>query len=341
MPEMEKSKFKFPDEVEKERESQRKFAASQQEDSYEDDDQEDNGKFVVEVEDDTPPEDRNREPLPEPIKEELERDEIDEYDEKIKEKFKQMRKVWHDERREKEQALRENQEAVNMLQRVMEENKKYRSLIETGSKEYATTLETAANLELEVAKRAYREAYESGDTDRIIDANQALQTANLKILQAKNFKAPPLQEENFEVQPTQQAQTAPRHPKLAEWYENNPWYGQDEEMTAVALGLDSKIKREGQIVIGSDRYYAEIDKTIRKRFPEYFSSEESTEEVKEVKGKTESAPTKPSTVVAPAVRSTASNKIRLQKRQVDLAKKLGLTPEQYALELRKLEAQNG
>ena len=147
MPEMDKAKFKFPDEVEREREEQSKFAAAQQDEDGEEDDD----KFVVEVEDDTPPEDRNREPLPEPIKEELERDEIDEYDEKIKEKFKQMRKVWHDERREKERALRENQEAVNMLQRVMDENKKYRSLIETGSKEYATTLETAANLELEVA----------------------------------------------------------------------------------------------------------------------------------------------------------------------------------------------
>ena len=332
MPEMQKDKFEFPDEIE-ERESS--SAATQQEET-------DEGKFEIEIEDDTPPEDRNREPLPEPIKEELERDEIDEYDDKVKEKFKQMRKVWHDERREKERIQRENQEAVNMLQRIMEENKKYRSLIETGSKEYATTLETAANLELEVAKRAYREAYEAGDTDRIIDAQQAMQQANLKVLQAKNFRAPPLQEENFDVQPVQQVQSAPVDRKLAEWQEKNQWYGRDEEMTAAALGLHRKLEREGQIVIGSERYYAELDKTIRKRFPEYFSAnEESTEEVKEVKGKSESAPTKPSTVVAPAVRSTASNKIRLQKRQVDLAKKLGLTPEQYALELRKLEAQNG
>lgn len=332
MPEMQKDKFEFPDEIE---ERENSSAATQQEET-------DEGKFEIEIEDDTPPEDRNREPLPEPIKEELERDEIDEYDDKVKEKFKQMRKVWHDERREKERIQRENQEAVNMLQRIMEENKKYRSLIETGSKEYATTLETAANLELEVAKRAYREAYEAGDTDRIIDAQQAMQQANLKVLQAKNFRAPPLQEENFDVQPVQQVQSAPVDRKLAEWQEKNQWYGRDEEMTAAALGLHRKLEREGQIVIGSERYYAELDKTIRKRFPEYFSAnEESTEEVKEVKGKSESAPTKPSTVVAPAVRSTASNKIRLQKRQVDLAKKLGLTPEQYALELRKLEAQNG
>lgn len=333
MPEMQKDKFEFPDEIE---EKESSSAAAQQEEEASD------GKFEIEIEDDTPPEDRNREPLPEPIKNELERDEIDEYDDKVKEKFKQMRKVWHDERREKERIQRENQEAVNMLQRIMEENKKYRSLIETGSKEYATTLETAANLELEVAKRAYREAYEAGDTDRIIDAQQAMQHANLKVLQAKNFKAPPLQEENFDVQPSQQVQSAPVDRKLAEWQEKNPWYGQDEEMTAAALGLHRKLEREGQIVIGSEKYYAELNKTIRKRFPEYFSTnEESTEEVKEVKGKSESAPTKPSTVVAPAVRSTASNKIRLQKRQVDLAKKLGLTPEQYALELRKLEAQNG
>ena len=338
MPKMEQAGFKFPDEVEKEREEQRKFAASQQEEGAEDTD---NSKFEVEIEDDTPAEDRNREPLPEPIKEELERDEIDEYDDRIKEKFKQMRKVWHDERREKERVQRENHEAVNMLQRVMDENKKYRSLIETGSKEYATTLETAANLELEVAKRAYREAYEAGDTDKIVDAQQAMQQANLRVLQAKNFRAPSLQEERNEVQPVQQSESAPINPKLAEWQSRNTWYGQDEEMTAAALGLHRKLEREGQVVIGSDRYYAEIDKTIRRRFPEYFSDDESTEEVKEVKGKAETAPTRPSTVVTPATRSTASNKIRLQKRQVDLAKKLGLTPEQYALELRKLEAQNG
>jgi hypothetical protein len=273
--------------------------------------------------------------------EELDKDELDQYDENVKVKMKQMRKVWHDERRAKEEAFREQQEAVRLAQKLIEENKKYRSLIETGSKEYATTLQNAASLEMEVAKRAYKEAHESGDSDKIVEAQQALQVANFKMMQAQNFR-PPLQEENFAVQPQQeQVQPAPqpRDLKLEAWQKRNPWYGspQHRGMTAYALGVHEEMADEG-IEIGSDEYYASLDKTIRKRFPEYF---ESTEEIEVSKAKAEPARTKPSTVVAPAVRSTASNKIKLKTSQVQLAKKLGLTPEQYALELRKLEAQNG
>jgi hypothetical protein len=334
MPEFEKEQFKFPDEASQESNAQPEdkegVAAAQQEDTFE-----------VEVEDDTPPQDRGREPLPKPLVEELDKDELDKYDEEVKVRLKQMRKVWHDERRAKEAAFREQQEAVNLAQRLMEENKKIKEMLDTGGKEYAATLQTAANLELEMAKRAYKEAYDAGDAERVVEAQQALQQANLKLMQAQNFKVPSLQEEKFAVQ-TQQDQeqpvARPSNPKLSAWQERNPWYGQDEEMTASALGLHEKLKRSGEVQIGSDEYYAILDKTIRKRFPEYF---DDTEEVEVQKAKAEPARTKPSTVVAPAVRSTASNKIKLKSSQVQLAKKLGLTPEQYALELRKLEAQNG
>jgi hypothetical protein len=125
------------------------------------------------------------------------------------------------------------------------------------------------------------------------------------------------------------------NPKLVSWLQKNPWYGPDAEMTALAVGIDKKIQEAGNIVIGSDEYFATLDKTMRKRFPEYFGIEET-----ESTAKTETR-SKPSTVVAPAVRSTASNKIKLKASHVPLAKKLGLTPEQYALELRRLESQNG
>ena len=97
-------------------------------------------------------------------------------------------------------------------------------------------------------------------------------------------------------------------------------------MTAYALGVHEELQDSG-VKIGSDNYYAAIDKTMRKRFPEAFDAEES-----------KPAKTKPSTVVAPAVRSTGSNKIRLKASQVQIAKKLGVTPEQYARELIKLES---
>ena len=122
-----------------------------------------------------------------------------------------MKRVWHDERRAKEEAFREQQEAVNLAKRLMDENKKIKEMLQTGGKEYADTLNNAANLELEIAKKAYKEAYDMGDTDRLVDAQQAMQTANLKVLQAKNFRMPSLQEENFDVQ-TQQEQYVPPQP---------------------------------------------------------------------------------------------------------------------------------
>ena len=339
MPEFEKDEFQFPDE--KSQESKGKpeelSVAMQQEEAPD--------GFEVEIEDDTPPQDRGREPLPQNLKEELEKDELDTYDDTVKQKLKQMKKVWHDERRAKEEAFREQQEAVRLAQKLMEENKRIKTVLDTGGKEYAAILNNAANLEMEVAKRNYREAYESGDTDKIVEAQQALQMANYKMIQAQNFRMPSLQEENFEVQNQQDQvpQPAPRpiNPKLNAWQERNPWYGRDEEMTAAALGLHEKLKNSGDVAIGSDEYYAILDKTIRKRFPEHFAQNEDSDEIGVSKAKAEPARTKPSTVVAPAVRSTASNKIKLKTSQVALAKKLGLTPEQYALELRKLEAQNG
>jgi hypothetical protein len=316
MPEMNVEDFKFPDE---------KQESQEQEELFE-----------VEIEDDTPPEDRGREPMPKSLVEELEQDELDQYDDNVKQKLKQMRKVWHDERREKEKAAREQQEALTLAQKLMEENKKYKQYIESGTKEYASTLKNAANLELEMAKRKYKDAYDTGDSDQIMEASQVLQTANLRVMQANNFQAPALQEENYVVQNTPEVQKPrARNPKLETWLQKNPWYGPDPEMTALAVGIDKKIQETGNIVVGSDEYFATLDKTMRKRFPEYFGIEET-----ESTARTETR-SKPSTVVAPAVRSTASNKIKLKSSQVAIAKRLGLTNEQYALELRRLESQNG
>jgi hypothetical protein len=186
-------------------------------------------------------------------------------------------------------------------------------------------------MELEMAKKAYREAYDSGDGDRLVEAQQAMQDANLKLHSAKNFRPAPLQQEEFAVQQRQEQQPAPNQPdrRAMAWQERNPWFGQDEEMTASALGLHEKLKRNG-VVVGSDEYYAVLDKTIRRRFSENFEDSEP---------ETKASPprTKPSTVVAPATRSTSPNKVRLKASQIQLAKKLGLTPEQYAREAIKLE----
>lgn len=318
MPEFDKDEFKFPDE------------ASEAKGKPEDKEPE----FEYEVEDDTPVQDRGREPMPKPLVEELEKDELDKYDDEVKNKLKQMRKVWHDERREKESAQREQQETLNVAQRLLQENKRIKNILSNGEKEYVATVQNAANMELEMAKRAYREAYDAGDTDKIIEAQQSLQNANYKIMQVKNFKLPPLQEEQFEVQPRQeQRQSVPKPDNKAEdWQTRNSWFGQNRGMTAYALGVHEDLKDNG-VPVGSEEYYSELDKTIRQRFPEVFQGQQKSNE--------STARTRPSTVVAPVARSTSPNKVKLRQSQLNTIKKLGITPEQYVKEFLKVEAQNG
>lgn len=330
---MEMEDFKFPDEEEND-EVTSEVPSKEELNAAPD--------IEIEIEDDTPEQDRGREAVsPEEVKKiELETDELDAYSKQAKDKLIKMKRVWHDERRAKEQAMRENQEAVALAKRLIEENKKLRTTLDTGGKQYAETLQNAATLELEIAKRAYREAYDAGDADKIVEAQEAMQNATLKVAQAKNFRPPSLQEEREDVQTQVERYDAPPPPdqRVLEWRDRNAWFGPNRSMTAYALGLHEEM-RDGGVAVGSDEYYATLDKTMRKRFPEYFES--IGEKPRKKKDKGEDTRTKPSTVVAPATRSTASNKIRLSASQVQLAKKLGLTPEQYALAQRKLENQNG
>ena len=285
----------------------------------------------IEIEDDAPPEDRGRQPLPRTLVEELERDELDHYDDSVKIKLKQMRKVWHDERREKETAVREQQEAITFTQKLLDENKRIKNILTIGEKEYVTTIQSNADFELKDAKKAYKDAFESGDSDRVVEANQILQEANLKSIQARNFRLPPLQdnENNVNTVP-QQYQSPEPDRKAVAWQNRNHWFGQDRSMTAFALGLHEDLRYNG-VEVGSEDYYRELDKTIRKRFPEKFEDEDSRQ----------GSRTRPGTVVASAVRSTAPTKVRLKQSQVNLAKKFGLTPEQYWKAQQELEARNG
>ena len=309
--------YKFPDEV----------------DTTVDITVEEDGDIEIEIEDDTPEDDRGRTPVSQDVVRQLEveTDELDKYSKDAKDKLIKMKRVWHDERRAKEEAYREQQEAINMARKLMDENKRMSTMIQNGSQEYAKTIQNAAQMELKMAQRAYKDARDMGDTDAEMEAQQAMQAANLRVMQANNFRMPSLQEEKYEVQtPQEQVQQAPRPDNRAmEWQERNSWFGQDEEMTAAALGLHEKLKRQG-VPVGSDEYYTTLDRTIRRRFSENFNEPERAD--------SESvARTKPSTVVAPATRSTSSKKIKLRQSQIAISKKLGLTPEQYALELRKLE----
>jgi hypothetical protein len=289
-------------------------------------------EIEIEIVDDTPEYDQKRDPMPKEIVEKLDKDELEDYDDTVKEKLKQMKKVWHDERREKEAAHREREEAIAYAKKIAEENKKMRQMIQSGEKEYVETIQSSANMQLEMAKKGYKEAYESGDVDQMMEAQQKLQEANLRLLRANSFKPTALQEQNFEVQTQpEQIQSVPRPDERAEnWQNQNRWFGANKVMTAMALGLHEELK-DGGVPVGSDEYYETLNKTMRRRFPEQF--EETQEE--EVP-KAPAARPKQRSVVAPAMRTTSPTKVRLSQTQVNLAKKFNITPEQYAIELKKL-----
>ncbi len=290
----------------------------------------------LEIEDDTPPEDRNRDPLPKEVIEEVENDDLTSYSDKVKTRLSQLRKMHHDERRAKEAADRERQEAIRFAQQLAEENKKLKTTLSSGEATYIQTLKESLEKELSIAKRDYGEAYDSGDRDKIIEAQSKMNDTQLRLAQANNYVTQfktPLQEPEKDVYIQQNQQSVPKpDSKALDWQDKNEWFGKDEEMTALAFGLHEKLVRSG-INPTSDEYYRRIDSTMQKRFPEYFGDATLDEDTP--------AQRKPSTVVAPATRSTAPKKVRLTKTQVALAKKFGLTPEQYARETLKLENANG
>jgi len=274
----------------------------------------------IEIVDDTPKEDQGREPLPQELVEELEKDDLEEYSDKVKKRLGQMKKVWHDERRAKETASREKDEALRFANGYIEENKQLKQRLGAGEKLFVDGLTKEANAELASAKESLKNAYDAGDGSLIADAQEALTEAKLKIRDFES-QARSLQSEENRVNTPAQAQIPDQ--KAEAWRQSNAWFGVDEEMTALALGLHEKLVRSG-VDPRSDDYYRKVDETMRKRFAENFEPQR-----------------KAANIVAPATRSTAPNKVRLTQTQMGLAKRFGLTPEAYAKEVIKLENTNG
>ena len=298
-------------------------------------------EFEIIVEDDTPPEDRGQTPMPKKIVEELEQDELEEFTGKAKEKLNQLKKVWNDERRAKEAASKEAEEASRIAQQLLSENQKLKTKLSTGEQNLLSKYKENIGYEIEKAKAAYKEAYDSGDSDRLVEAQEKLTTVQMEAKQIERYQPEyseeALQNSETQVQIPQQPQRL--EPKTQSWLDKNSWYGVDDDMSFLAMGIHRRLEREG-VAVGSDHYFGVIDKEMRQRFPEKFETEE-TKYSSEVEIKPSAKVSKPSTVVAPATRSTSPKKVRLTPTQVQLAKKFNLTPEQYARELTKLESQNG
>lgn len=280
------------------------------------------GEFDIEVVDDTPKKDRGRKPSDPPA--EVTDEELEEYSEKVRKRIQHFSKGYHDERREKEKALRERQELERLAQQLVEENKKLKGTV---GKNQTALLEQAkknADAELLSAKKAYKDAYESGDSDAVLDAQEKLTEAKLRVERVNNFKLPALQEEETPVQNEVSDTPAPAvtpDERALDWANQNTWFGSDDEMTSFALGLHNKLVKEG-FDPKSDEYYERIDARMRQVFPDQFEDYEPEPEAEK--------PRRQSNVVAPATRSTSPKKVKLTQTQVNIAKRLGVPLELYA-----------
>jgi hypothetical protein len=277
----------------------------------------------LDIVDDTPPEDRNRTPLPDDIKEQLDsEDETEEYSEKVKQRIAQMKKAWHDERRAKEAALRERDEAARIAQMAYQERQQYQKHLEANESWALGHARERAKLMLEQAKDKYKEAYDSGDSDAVIAAQEVLQRAISDFDKVTSY-VPPKRQAPLQPQPNpvynQQPPTQVDE-KTKQWAQKNSWFGKDDEMTSFALGVHQRLVKEGVSPV-SDEYYERLDARLREVFPQLRNTPASRRQ----------------SVVAPVGRSPKSTRITLSKSQVAVARKLGITPEQYAKELAKLE----
>jgi hypothetical protein len=299
----------------------------------------DEPELKVEIEDDTPPQDRGRKPMREPVEDPTE-DELSSYDEKVQARIKKFTRGYHDERRAKEEALREREAAEVFARQVWEQNKQLQQQLSSGSRAYIETSKGAAQTELDAAKDKYRKAYESGDADAIVAAQEAIAKATIKIEKADSLRPIEVAEQDNFVPARAEPAAQQISPRTKRWIDkNSDWFGPDEEMTMAAMGIDKKLQREyGADYVGTEEYFKTVDRTMRKRFPEFFETQ--SEEEDDQPQRKRSAPveedesprraSKSAAVVAPASRSTPPSRIRLKASQANIARRLGVPLEQYA-----------
>lgn len=275
-------------------------------------------------------------------------DELGQYSEKVQKRLNKLKYEYHEERRQREAAERMREEAVRVAQQVTGKNQEYEAIISRGEAALVGQIQERAKLTLEQARNAYRNAYEEGDTDKIIETQERLYKAQAEFSEAEKyrnnleqrFRAQPLAQNNQQIaqQAAQQAARQPQVPRpdpaAEEWAKGNEWFMKPghEEMTALAYGSHTAAINNG-IKVNSPEYFEYIDNRVRSAFPEYDWQD------KRVDSRTASATanSRTSSVVAPSSRNNGAKprKVQLSATQVSLAKRLGLTPEQYAKQLLK------
>ena len=291
--------------------------------------------FEIEIVDDVPPEEKPRRAADAPA-EIPDDDDLEGYSEQVQKRLKKLTFEAKEAARQQAEAARMRDEAINYAKTVAEQNKKLQEDIQKSQGYVVDQAKGRLSAEIEKAKIAYKNAYEAGDADALLEAQANLTKLQNDQYRWENFKPPARQvaePTTPAAQPQPQAQPQVRLSQNQErWLANNDWYGKDRRMTSFALGVHEELVYNG-VEPDSEKYYAEIDRELRKTFPDRFSDGEEVEVPARQK--------KPAAVVAPAARSAKTpRKIRLTSTQVAIAKRLGLTNEQYAAQLLK-EQNNG
>jgi len=275
----------------------------------------------IEVVDDTPKKDRKRKASAAP--EDVTDEELENYSEKVRKRIQHFSKGYHDERRAKETAERERKELESYARQLVEENKELLDSANQSNKALLDKGKEDAEKEVKIAKYAYKKAYEAGDADKLVTAQERLTDAKMKQDKLSSVDTS-LQERETPVQMQEtEVETPQTDEKAATWAQENTWFGTDDEMTAYAMGVHKKAVKEG-LDPSSDEYYEKINSRMRSTFSDYFGEEEHQEEQEPETKK------RKSNVVAPATRSTSPKKVTLTRTQVAIAKKLGVPLELYA-----------
>jgi len=288
----------------------------------------------IEITDDTPPADRGRKALDREVTDPTD-EELQEYSDKVRGRIKDLTHARHDERRQREAAQRERDEAARVAQAILEENTKLKARVARSDDSFLTQTERLAQAEIDTAKEALRAAHSAGDTDAFVDAQLALNNAQMAMERVKRVKGAtkaPLPEEaasdTVAPQPARPQAPVQADAKATAWRNQNEWFGKDHEMTSLALGVHNRLV-EARYDTSSDEYYDAINARMRQVFPDKFTSEDSPDAA--------TPPKRPPTVVAPNSRATPVRKIRLTATQVALAKRLGVSLEDYARHAAQLE----
>jgi hypothetical protein len=297
-------------------------------------------EFDIEVVDDTPEEDR-RPPRtetkePEPQGEE---DELKNYSENVQKRIKRLKYEFHEERRQKEKSEREKAEALNYAAVLQQQLEQFRQQNEASQRALVQTSVKQKGSELEAAKRQLKEAYESGDTDKMASAQEAIAVlanekrvlesytpptgASVSYLQPQETPQP-----QYTPQPAPQPQAPQVSAKAVLWKERNPWFGQDMALTGYAIDIHNKLVNAG-VDTESDQYYQAIDSAVN----QFKNNIPGTQE------KPATPAPKPKNGVVVSSSRTASGqtrtKVQLTESALAVAKRLGITPQQYAKELLK------